>query len=262
MGTGMPLGGPRRPCRKRGWMAKLAPTLPLLVSTLTLNTIKNDSPMRVIVKFWPMLRALTQVERGAERRHPLGAHAVAVRGGDHVAGDRAFERAEAHVERAARRPIEERADVKYLRSVGEEIEVAVGDDRRAVADVPAEIVIDQAQRLAEVVAIGVGKDRDVGVEHDPVDDVLIADRPALGLPALAHAEPGGEQVVGDFGRGRRDPTAQAAAQRRRTARRIASAPAAGRQNRRTDTSGGRPRCCCRRSGRTAAAWSGAACAWA
>ena len=72
------------------------------------------------------------------------------------------------------------------------------DHRHPVADVPAEVVIGQAERLAEVVAAGVGEDRDVGVEHDPVDDVLLADRPALGLPALTQAEPDGGQVARRF----------------------------------------------------------------
>src|SRR6185436_12543488 len=54
-GTTTGVSAPRRPCRNLGWMAMLAPTLPLLASTLMLKLNKNDSPMRVIVKFWPML---------------------------------------------------------------------------------------------------------------------------------------------------------------------------------------------------------------
>ncbi len=51
---------PRRPWKNRGVTMKLAPMLFLLVSTFTLMLSKNDSPIRVSVKFWPMLRDATK----------------------------------------------------------------------------------------------------------------------------------------------------------------------------------------------------------
>ncbi len=38
----------------------LALTLPLLVSTVALKLNRNDSPIRVNVMFWPILRAFTR----------------------------------------------------------------------------------------------------------------------------------------------------------------------------------------------------------
>ena len=39
----------------RGSIANVAPTLPLLASTFMPSETRNDSPMRVRLKFWPML---------------------------------------------------------------------------------------------------------------------------------------------------------------------------------------------------------------
>ena len=75
-----------------------------------------------------------------------------------------------------------------MQAVAERVGVAVGEDREAIAEVPAQVVVDQADVLAEVVAIGVGEPGGVGVERDPIDDPLFAGRAALGLQAMAHAE--------------------------------------------------------------------------
>ena len=53
------------------------------------------------------------------------------------------------------------------------------DEGEPVAHVPAEVVVDQAHDLAEVVAVFFGENDGVRVEHDPVDDPLHAGLPRL-----------------------------------------------------------------------------------
>ena len=116
--------------------------------------------------------------------------------------------------------LSEHADRGRLEAVAEGVGVAVGEDREAVAEVPAEVVVEQADVGAGVVAVGVREPGGVGVERDPIDDAFLAGRAALGLQAVVHADADGREVVGDFARGRRDPILQAGAERVRTADRI------------------------------------------
>ena len=60
--------------------------------------------------------------------------------------------------------------------------------RRAIADVPRPVVVDEAEQVAEVVAVLVGEQRRRHVERHPVDDVLTAREAALGLPALPEVD--------------------------------------------------------------------------
>ena len=107
----------------------------------------------------PDVALVAEVDRRAERGDPLRAHPVAVgEREDCFAVDRAFEDAEAHVQAAARRPGEEAADGDDLLPLVEEVENGVADQRQPVADVPAEVVVQQPDRLAEVVAVGVGEE--------------------------------------------------------------------------------------------------------
>ena len=59
---------------------------------------------------------------------------------------------------------------------------------------------------AEVVAVGIGKERDVRVELHPVDDVGVVGGAALRLPSLVNAQSNFVQVVGDLHAGRGNPT--------------------------------------------------------
>ena len=59
--------------------------------------------------------------------------------------------------------------------------------------------------------LGVGIERDVRIEFDPIDDVVVVGRTALGLPSLVNAEPDGLHVVGDLHARRGDPVAHAGA---------------------------------------------------
>ena len=72
---------------------------------------------------------------------------------------------------------------------------------------PAEVILPQAQHLAEVLARD-RKEFAVDIERDPVDDPSVPHRTPLGLPALVGAEPEGRQVVDQFRRpGDRAPKA-------------------------------------------------------
>ena len=82
--------------------------------------------------------------------------------------------------------------------MAEEIEYAVRQEREPVAHVPDEVVVRQPGIGAEVVAVGIGKEGDVGVELDPVDDVRVVARPAPVLPALVDAQPQFVEVAGDL----------------------------------------------------------------
>src|SRR5262249_28653516 len=80
-------------------------------------------------------------------------------------------------------------------------------ERGALADVPAEVVVEQPEVLAEVVAIGFREKRDAGIEHHQVLQRALAGKATLGLPALIDAHPHGEEIVGDLG-GAGDPIPQ------------------------------------------------------
>ena len=111
-----------------------------------------------------------------------------------------------------RRAIEQHADRGGLEAVAERVGVAVGEDREAVAEVPAEVVVEQADGLRRSCRGRRRGTSGVGVEREPIDDPLFAERAALGLQAVAHADAHGRQVVGDFGRRRRDPVLHAGAE--------------------------------------------------
>ena len=49
---------------------------------------------------------------------------------------------------------------------------------RAIADVPLPIILQDAEQIAEVVAIGTREHRSVHVQGHPVHDMFVADRPA------------------------------------------------------------------------------------
>ena len=83
-----------------------------------------------------------------------------------------------------------------------ELEPAVGDEARPVAEEPLVIVGVLAERLAEVVAVGVGEVGRVEVERHVVDDPPLALRPALGLEPLVEPEADGLDRVLDVGRAR------------------------------------------------------------
>ena len=91
-----------------------------------------------------------------------------------------------------------------------ELEPAVGDDARPVADEPLVVVDVLAERLAEVVAVGVGEVGRVEVERHVVDDPPPALRPALGLEPLVDAQLDGLDRGLDVGRpgDRRDGSPQ------------------------------------------------------
>ena len=104
----------------------------------------------------------------------------------------------ARVEAAAGRAAEESADVDQLLPVVEEIEQAVGHQCEPVAHVPAEVVVEKPQRLAEVVAIFFREPGDVGVEGDPVDIVAGAGDPNVYTLNKSNATP---TTIGPHGLG-------------------------------------------------------------
>ena len=69
-------------------------------------------------------------------------------------------------------------------------------DSEAVPEIPTQIVVSQTEVGAEVVAVGIREVGDVGVEGEPIDDVFLARRTALGLQTVVHAEPhGGDSAI-------------------------------------------------------------------
>ena len=154
---------------------------------------------------------LAKVERRAEGGDPFRTHPISIRKRDHPAVDRAFDLPIAHVEAAARRTAEKSAHAKH----------SVGLDRRSrkFRRKPASAGRPHAsgnrnpksRHLAEIVAVGIGKQADVGVQRDPIDDMLIAGRAAFGLPTLPSAQSHDRQIVDHFGARRGYPTAHAGA---------------------------------------------------
>ena len=111
------------------------------------------------------------------------------------------------------RPRQLRADRGRLKSFTEEIGLAVGEDRESIAHMPTHVVVGQSEVGAKVVAVGVGEVGDVGIEREPIDDVLVARLAALGLQPIVHAEPHGFQIVGNFAGRRGDRVLNTAAER-------------------------------------------------
>ena len=154
---------------------------------------------------------LAKVERRAEGRYPLRAHPISVGKRDHPAIDGAFHLPKTKVYTASRRTAEKSAYAERMLALIEEVDNSVGKQRQSIAHMPAEIVIPKPHNLAEVVAVGVGKQADVGIQSDPVDDMLIAGRAAFCLPTLPSAQAHDRQVVDHFGALCRYPTAHARA---------------------------------------------------
>ena len=115
------------------------------------------------------------------------------------------------VKTAPRRTAQKSPHAERFLALVEKVENPVGQQRQPIAHVPAEVVIGQPRHLAEVVAVGIGKQADVGVQHDPIDNVLVARRAAFRLPSLPGAEAKDRQVVDHFHARRGNRTAQSRA---------------------------------------------------
>ena len=112
-----------------------------------------------------------------------------------------FERVKPEIQTAARRAGDETADGVPALAVVEEIETAEGKQRQPIADEPVEIVIEHAGHLVEVL-LRLGEHFHVGVERDPIDNVLLAGHAALRLPALIERRGGRRSDRRQFPSGR------------------------------------------------------------
>src|SRR5262249_39966544 len=81
--------------------------------------------------------------------------------------------------------IEIGADGVNAGTIVDGVDPAGADQGGAVADVPKPIILEESQRVAEVVAARMREERSREFECHPVDDMLLARISALGLPALA-----------------------------------------------------------------------------
>src|SRR5262249_60071099 len=106
---------------------------------------------------------------------------------DRLALDR-IDLAIADVKRGGVGAIEGDADIEGAGASLERLEPAGAEQGGAVADVPVPVVLEDAEGVPEVVAVGLREDGNADVEGHPVDDMLLAGEAALGLPALVDAE--------------------------------------------------------------------------
>ncbi len=88
----------------------------------------------------------------------------------------------------------------------EQIRVAIRENGHAITHMPAEIVLQLPEVLAEVVTIRVGIERAVHVQDDPIDHSLATRQTTFRLPPLVDPQSGCGQIVDHFQGGRRHPT--------------------------------------------------------
>ena len=191
--------------------------------------IKNDSPTRVIVEVLPEVALAGQVDRRAERRKPLRAHPVAVGKGEQFAVDRAFQDSEAHVQAAARRPAEERADGDDLLPLIEEVEDAVAHQRQAIADVPGDSC-NPAAPPCWPKSSRLGSGKIVTFVSNVIQSMMwrLSAGPRLVCHRWSTPSRMAVQIAGDFRARRSDPALAGRSAGRRAARRTSPMPGHGR----------------------------------
>jgi hypothetical protein len=142
-----------------------------------------------------------QVVGGAHRRNPLGAHLIAVAGRQNVAVKDAvirFNRLQSDVDAASLTALAQHADIPHLRRLGIVIVDGVGQERRALADVPGVSRRNQSPRSAEIVSTGIGKVRRFQIERHPIANPLMIGGPKLRLQSLTDRKPHHFLIVNEF----------------------------------------------------------------